>query len=475
MTILAVLGGTGSLGGAMARRWAQAGHEVWIGSRDAAKAESAAQALRDELPGLNVHGAALGDAAEKAEIVILAVPYASQIPTVEAIRGRVAGKIVIDTTAPLKPPKVGTVQLPPGGSAAVEVQTLLGEEAQVVSAMQTVSAEKLGHAEHIEADVLVAADKKDTADTVITLIADLGLRGYHAGPLANSAASEALTSVLIQLNRRYFSHAGIRIIGDPKGENSAPKTVQIIPVHGLPLIQSGDDLAAAITLALRAQGEHLYEGDVLVVAQKIVSKAEGRAVRLADVTPSGEAQTLAAASGKPPAVAELILRESAAIMRAKPNVIIARHRQGTVAANAGIDASNVDSTDGETLLLWPENPDASAAALRAALQTTHGATIAVIISDSLGRAWRLGTAGTAIGTSGIAPLTDRRGESDLYGRTLQATIIARADELASAASLVIGEAAEATPVAIIRNAPYVRNETDGIGASLRPATEDLFP
>ncbi len=475
MTIIAVLGGTGSLGGALARRWAQAGHEVWIGSRDAAKAQAAATALLEETPGLEIHGAALGDAAAKAEIVVLAVPYASQVPTVEAIKGKVTGKIVIDTTAPLKPPKVGTVQLPPGGSAAVEVQALLGDEAQVASAMQTVSAEKLSHAEHIEADVLVAADKKDTADTVIALIADLGLRGYHAGPLANSAASEALTSVLIQLNRRYFSHAGIRITGDPKGDKPTAKPVQIIPVQGLPLFQSGDDLAAAITLALRAQGELLYEGDVLVVAQKIVSKAEGRAVRLADVTPSDEAQALAAASGKPPAVAELILRESANILRAKPGVIITRHRLGTVAANAGIDASNVDSTDAETVLLWPENPDASAAALRATIGKTYGANIAIIISDSLGRAWRLGTTGTAIGVAGIAPLTDRRGETDLYGRTLQATIVARADELAAAASLVIGEGAESTPVAIIRNAAYVRAETGGIGTSLRPASEDLFP
>lgn len=471
MTILAVLGGTGALGGAMARRWAQAGHEVWIGSRDAAKAQAAAEALKAELPGLNVHGAALGDAVTRAGIVILAVPYASQVSTIEAIKGRVAGKIVIDTTAPLKPPKVGTVQLPAIGSAAVEVQNMLGDEAQVASAMQTISAEKLSHDEPIDADVLVAADKKDVAETVIALIADLGLRGYHAGPLANSAASEALTSILIQLNRRYFSHAGIRISGDPKGDKPPAKTVQIIPVIGLPLIQPGDDLANAIKLALRAQGERLYEGDVLVIAQKIISKAEGRAVLLASVTPSDEAQTLAAISGKPPAVAELILRESDSIMRAKPGVIIARHRLGHVTANAGIDASNIEHDDGETVLLWPDNPDASAVALRTAL----GGHIAVIISDSLGRAWRLGTVGTAIGSAGLAPLTDRRGEPDLFGRTLQATIIARADELAAAASLVIGEAAEATPVAIIRNAPYGRASTEGIGAMLRPADEDLFP
>jgi coenzyme F420-0:L-glutamate ligase/coenzyme F420-1:gamma-L-glutamate ligase len=475
MTIIAVLGGTGSLGGALARRWAQAGHDIWIGSRDAAKAQAAAAAMLEEAPGLKIQGAALGDAAQIAEIVVLAVPYASQVPTIEAIRGKVAGKIVIDTTAPLKPPKVGTVQLPAGGSAAVEVQLLLGDEAIVASALQTVAADKLAHAEPIEADVLVAADKKDIADTVIALIADLGLRGFHAGPLANSAASEALTSVLIQLNRRYFSHAGIRIMGDPKGATAAPKPVQIIPIAGLPLFKPGDDLAAAIATALRAQGERLYEGDVLAVAQKIVSKAEGRAVRLANVTASAEAKKLAAETGKAPAVAELILQESAGIMRAKPGVIIARHRLGTVAANAGIDASNVESEESETVLLWPADPDASAAALRDALGAAYGTEIAVIITDSLGRAWRLGTTGTAIGSAGIAPLTDRRGETDLFGRVLQATVVGRADELAAAASLVIGEGAESTPVAIIRNASYVRTQAEGIGAMLRPADEDLFP
>ncbi len=474
MTILAVLGGTGALGGAMAKRWAQAGHEIWIGSRDAVKAQAAAAALKAELPDANIHGAALGDAAQNAGIVVLAVPYASQLATIEAIKGRVAGKIVIDTTAPLKPPKVGTVQLPAMGSAAVEVQALLGEEAQVASAMQTISAEKLAHDEPIEADVLVAADKKDVAEIVIGLIGDLGLRGFHAGPLANSAASEALTSILIQLNRRYFSHAGIRITGDPKGGTAATKPVQIIPVSGLPLFTQGDDLAAAIASALRAQGEALHGGDVLVVAQKIVSKAEGRSIRLADVKPSDEARNLAAETGKEPAVAELMLRESSAIMRAKPGVVIARHKTGHVAANAGIDASNVGEGDG-AVLLWPENPDASAAALRAALGHQFNADIAVIISDSLGRAWRLGTAGSAMGSAGIAPVTDRRGEADLFGRTLQATIVARADELAAAASLVIGEAAEAIPAAIIRNAPYVHSATDGIGSILRPAEEDLFP
>ncbi len=253
-----------------------------------------------------------------------------------------------------------------------------------------------------------------------------------------------------------------------------PGTVQIIPVTGLPHFKPGDDIAAAIEAALRNQGLTLQSGDVVVAAQKIVSKAEDRAIRLEDVAISTAARQLAETTGKHPALTELILRESETVMRAKPNLIITRHRLGHVAANAGIDASNVESRNGEAVLLWPLNPDASAADLRARLESRFGVQIAVIISDSLGRAWRLGTIGTAIGAAGLAPLTDRRGEPDLYGRTLQATLVARADELAAAASLVIGEAAEATPVAIIRGASYNRVEAEGITATLRPQSEDLF-
>ncbi len=256
------------------------------------------------------------------------------------------------------------------------------------------------------------------------------------------------------------------------GRPSQP--VQIIPLTGLPLFNSGDDLATAVTTAMRAQGISAQPGDVFVAAQKIISKVEDRAVRLDDVEISEPARQLAETTGKHPALAELILRESETVMRARPGLIITRHRLGHVAANAGIDASNVDSAEFETVLLWPVDPDASAAQLRAGLEASLGVEIAVIISDSLGRAWRMGTIGTAIGAAGLSPLTDRRGEHDLFGRVLQATLVARADELAAAASLVIGEAAEATPVAIIRGARYIRSEAEGIAATLRPQKEDLF-
>jgi coenzyme F420-0:L-glutamate ligase/coenzyme F420-1:gamma-L-glutamate ligase len=264
--------------------------------------------------------------------------------------------------------------------------------------------------------------------------------------------------------------------GDPgvAAERRPGRTVQVTPILGLPLFKPGDDLADTIAMAMQAQSFFPEAGDVIVLAQKIVSKVEDRAVRLDDVKPSDAARQLAETSGKDPAVAELILRESEMVMRAKAGLIIARHKLGHVAANAGIDASNVESEDGETVLLWPLDPDASARDLRIQFEARLGVPVAVIISDSLGRAWRMGTVGTAIGASGLNSLTDRRGETDLFGRVLQATLVARADELAAAASLVIGEAAEATPVAIIRGASYIRSESEGIAATLRPIKEDLF-
>ncbi len=251
-------------------------------------------------------------------------------------------------------------------------------------------------------------------------------------------------------------------------------SIRIIALPGLPLFAPGDDLAGAIAEALGRADVMLANGDVLVAAQKIISKVEARAVRLADVAPSPAAQALAERTGKHPAVAQLVLDESQAIMRAKQGLVIARHRLGHVAANAGIDASNVADAGGETVLLWPVDPDASAQLLRRRLEARFGVKIAVVISDSLGRAWRMGTIGTAIGASGMATLMDRRGEVDLFGRELQATLVGRADELAAAASLVIGEAAEGTPVALIRGASYDRDETQGIGPTLRPLHEDMF-
>lgn len=215
---IAVIGGTGAEGGGIALRLAQAGHRIVIGSRDAAKAGSAAAELARMLDGAQISGQANRDAAASAEIVILAVPYAAQRPTVEDIRAQLAGKILVDATAPLMPPRVNRVQLPAGGSAVAAIQALLGEATRVVSAFQNVSAEKLRQLDHaVDCDVLVCADDAPARQTVIDLIAAMGLRGIDGGPICNSAAAEALTSLLIWVNRKYkVPGAGIRITGlDP--------------------------------------------------------------------------------------------------------------------------------------------------------------------------------------------------------------------------------------------------------------------
>ena len=471
MASFAIIGGTGALGAALAGRLAAIGHQVCIGSRDAAKAEAFAAGIAG-----GVSGAGLADATGRGEIVILTVPYAAHADTLAQIREAAQGRIVVDTTVPLRPPKVGTVQLPAAGCAAVEAAQILGEGVRVVSALQTIGAEKLAGGGPIDADVLVAGDDAEAVEAVRTMLAELGLRSWHVGPLANSAAAEAMTSVLIQLNRRYkLVQSGVRITGRPKDAPAASAALSVRPVAGLPLFAPGDDLAGAIAAALGTAGETLQDGDVVVVAQKVVSKVEDRAVQLSSVTPGPTARDAAARAEKDPAVVELIAAEAQELMRVVPGVIIARHRTGHVLANAGIDASNVpNGDDGPSVLLWPSDPDASAQGLRAALQAHFGVRLAVIVSDSLGRAWRMGTTGSAIGVAGMNPLRDRRGESDLFGRELKATVIGVADEIAAAASLVIGEAAEGTPVAIVRGAAYDPDENAGVGGLLRPLEKDLF-
>ena len=207
-----VLGGTGDLGGGVARFLARQGVAVVIGSRDAARAQAAAATLAADLPGSKVSGAALADAAQAGELVVLAVPYAAHADTLDAVRAACQGKILIDTTVPLRPPKVMRVQLPAAGSAAVETQQRLGEGVRVVSALQNISAHYLAEGVVPDCDVLVTGDDEAARQLVIELLNRGGLRAWHAGPLANSAAAEALTSILIGMNRRYkFKGAGIRI------------------------------------------------------------------------------------------------------------------------------------------------------------------------------------------------------------------------------------------------------------------------
>lgn len=250
--------------------------------------------------------------------------------------------------------------------------------------------------------------------------------------------------------------------------------LSLIAVRGLPNVEPGDDLAGLISGALEAAGDALIDGDVLVLAQKIVSKAEGRYVRLADITPSPEAEDYAAKVDKDPRHVELILRESNDVVRTAPGVLIVEHKLGIVMANAGIDRSNiVQEDDDEIALLLPEDPDASAAGLRDALRERTGARIAVVIADSVGRAWRYGTTGLAIGCAGLNPLVDQRGDTDLFGRVLEVTEPAIGDEIASAACLVMGEAAEGIPAVILRGYGYQAKDVSA-KVMVRAKDEDLF-
>lgn len=251
-----------------------------------------------------------------------------------------------------------------------------------------------------------------------------------------------------------------------------PADLSLHVLQDLPRIRPGDDLAVPLIEALRANDCAPQSGDVLAVAQKLVSKAEGRMVRLDDVTASPRATELAARAGKDPRLVELVLRESNEVLRVAPGIIIVEQRLGIVLANAGIDRSNVGG-DEETVLLLPEDPDASAAALRQRLHAAFGVDVGVIVTDSLGRAWRLGTVGTCIGSAGVPSLTDLRGVRDLDGRALQVSEVAVADSLAAIAVLAMGEAAEGTPAVLIRGWPPAAT-TQTARDVLRPRAADLF-
>jgi coenzyme F420-0:L-glutamate ligase/coenzyme F420-1:gamma-L-glutamate ligase len=243
------------------------------------------------------------------------------------------------------------------------------------------------------------------------------------------------------------------------------RRLELIALPGLPMVAAGDDLAALIEAGLTRAGLALAEGDVLVLAQKIVSKAEGRSVALAEVQPTPEAMELAARTAKDPRFVQLVLSESQRVVRARPGLLIVQHRLGFVSANAGIDQSNLGQ-EGHALLL-PRDPDGSAAALAARLGCP------VVISDSFGRAWRRGTVGIAIGAAGLPALWDLRGRPDLFGRTLQVSISGFADEIAAAASLLQGQGAEAQPVVLVRGLAWDAPPNPA-AELIRPDSEDLF-
>jgi coenzyme F420-0:L-glutamate ligase/coenzyme F420-1:gamma-L-glutamate ligase len=250
--------------------------------------------------------------------------------------------------------------------------------------------------------------------------------------------------------------------------------IAIHPLGGMPEISAGDDLATLLRGALVSAGLWpLQMGDVLVVTQKILSKAEGRMVDLGQVEPSARALELAETTRKDARLVELVLRESSAIVRAVPHVLITRHRLGHVMANSGIDRSNIGPGGAERALLLPVDPDASAAALSRALAIGEGVAPAVVISDSFGRPWRYGVVGVAIGAAGLPALVDRRGEDDRDGRRLEVTQIALADQIATAAALATGEGAEGIPAVLIRGLPLPHGDAPA-AALVRPLEEDLF-
>ncbi|MBC8508432.1 MAG: coenzyme F420-0:L-glutamate ligase [Chloroflexi bacterium] len=250
-------------------------------------------------------------------------------------------------------------------------------------------------------------------------------------------------------------------------------SLTLTPLAEVPHVQSGDDLAAIILDALDATRITLHEGDILVLAQKIVSKSEGRMVDLATVRPSPRAIDLAKQAQKDPRVVELILAESADIVRTRPGLIVVEHKLGFICANAGIDHSNVQSEGAEQVLLLPENPSLSAEKLCQHIEADTGLKIGVLIIDSHGRAWRLGIVGVAIGFSRIPGVADLRGQPDMFGRILESTQVGVADELAAAASLMMGQAAEGTPVVHARGFPYPLRGGK-LNELIRPKDEDLF-
>lgn len=253
-----------------------------------------------------------------------------------------------------------------------------------------------------------------------------------------------------------------------------PAAVTLSAISGIPIVQPGDDLAALMIAGLNRGGIVLQDDDVLVVAQKIISKAEGRVFDLRKVNPGPQALEYAGRAGKDPRVVELILSESTEVLRCVPGVIIVAHRLGHIAANAGIDQSNVQKADGEEpVLLLPVDPDGSALRLKEALDRHFGVRIAVIISDSVGRAWRLGTVGMALGVAGLPALVDKVNQPDLFGRKLESTQVGFADELAAAASLVMGQADEGQPAVLLRGVTWDQ-PASASEALLRPIETDLF-
>ena len=253
-------------------------------------------------------------------------------------------------------------------------------------------------------------------------------------------------------------------------------SLTITPLQNIPLIRQDDNLADILVDSLQASGAQLENDDILVIAQKIISKSEGRMVDITTITPSSQAIELAQKADKDPRVVELMLQESNEVVRVRVGTIIVEHKLGFVCANAGIDHSNVAGSGNENqefVLLLPKDPDQSARNIREQIKQKTGKDIGVMIIDSHGRAWRNGTVGICIGLSGLPALIDERGWKDLFGYTLKITVVGVADELAAAASLMMGQAAEGKPAVLVRGFPYPLRE-GSLQELIRPKSQDMF-
>ena len=254
----------------------------------------------------------------------------------------------------------------------------------------------------------------------------------------------------------------------------APRSLNLFALPGVPLVQPGDDIATLIVEGVARAGDSLRDGDIIVIAQKVVSKSEDRIVALKTVTPSDRAVELARETDKDARLVELILSESDHVLRYRRGVLIVVHRLGFVLANAGIDRSNVGPDDApECVLLLPRDPDASCVQIRNNLRDLCGVNVAIVVNDSLGRAWRNGTTGVALGAAGLPALLDLRGQEDLFGRPLEATQLGLADEISSAASLLQGQADEGTPIVVVRGMDFTDAPLDA-GTLIRNIEDDLF-
>ena len=278
--VIGIIGGTGKEGKGLAYRWGKAGHSVIIGSRLIEKAQAAVEDLHSLAGGsIEITASTNQDAALNATIVVLTVPYSAQKETLEGLKDALKGKILISVVVPLVPPKVTRVQMPSAGSASLEAQQILGEDTAVVAAFQNISYEHLLNDEEVLCDVLVCGTSKVARTEVLSLVKDAGLTGWDAGPIENSMVVEGLTSVLLGLNKIYgVTSAGIQVTGIFRASKLMSHQLSLTAISGIPLIQPGDNLVRIICDAMGLAGIELKDGDILVFAQKIVSKAEGRLV-----------------------------------------------------------------------------------------------------------------------------------------------------------------------------------------------------